>query len=619
MSKQPALAWRLPSLPLVRLKDGTHVTPRVNGQPQAFLPSKVKTGFPTVHPSVCSTSKAREFLRTLGVAEPDPVDDVIRNVLPRYRADEIEVNDVEYEGDIRRILAAFATDSKVQREKLLQELCDITFVQVVDCGDRKRYFAAPSSVYLATERLKGLFAGVSDVLLVNDSYDCLRGEAMRELLEACGAVRYLRPERDHSLSWRRREELRIEAGHPETSGKRDEVTDCMLNGLPGLLTALPNLEIDDRRNRAKLLWEELAHLAERRGNGVFSGEYKWTHYGSYQASFDAAFVRRLNETPWVPDANGDLQRPEGILFDTLGWRPNPFLQSKIRFRPPVVEQLAREVGIEPDVLDLLKRMGMTNVPSLLQRLRPEEEPGTDIEDEAQGDAGDNVSTAVKSPLGDAFEPTPPVRSSSEAGPEGGPHGDGRGPCDGTSSSPPSEGAPRGDRHESVPDGGPTDRPSGEGGKRRPGTPGGRPFISYVAVHPDEDEPDPDNLDQETRMRLEEQAIDLIVSCEPLWKRTPTHNPGYDLFQAGEDGQPVAWCEVKAMTGDLKDRPVGVSHTQFGLAQRKAEAYWLYVVERAGTEDAHIVRIQDPAGKTKTYTFDHGWLEVAKPEEECRDA
>jgi hypothetical protein len=130
------------------------------------------------------------------------------------------------------------------------------------------------------------------------------------------------------------------------------------------------------------------------------------------------------------------------------------------------------------------------------------------------------------------------------------------------------------------------------------------------VHPDKGEDDPDGLDQSARMALEAQAIDLILSREPEWRRTPTHNPGYDLFQAGEDGKPTRWCEVKAMGGSLHQRPVGLSQTQFMYAQKHGEAYWLYVVEHAGTEGARIVRVQDPAGKARTFTFDYGWLDVA---------
>ncbi len=114
------------------------------------------------------------------------------------------------------------------------------------------------------------------------------------------------------------------------------------------------------------------------------------------------------------------------------------------------------------------------------------------------------------------------------------------------------------------------------------------------------------------MELEEKAIALILTLESRLQRTHTHNPGFDLFEAGQNGQPIRWIEVKAMRGELRDRPVGLSRTQFEYAQEHGEAYWLYVVEYAGDEKrARIVCIQNPAGKARTFTFDHGWLAVAE--------
>lgn len=122
------------------------------------------------------------------------------------------------------------------------------------------------------------------------------------------------------------------------------------------------------------------------------------------------------------------------------------------------------------------------------------------------------------------------------------------------------------------------------------------------------------------MALEARAIDLIVAREPDWHRTPTHNPGFDLFAPGQDGQPRRWCEVKAMSGGLDDRPVGLSRAQFDCAREHGSAYWLYAVEHAGSDHARIVRIQDPAGKARTFTFDRGWLAVAEidPDSEERE-
>jgi Protein NO VEIN, C-terminal len=139
------------------------------------------------------------------------------------------------------------------------------------------------------------------------------------------------------------------------------------------------------------------------------------------------------------------------------------------------------------------------------------------------------------------------------------------------------------------------------------------FISYVAVGPSDEEGDPDDLAHEERMSLEEKAIKLILAAEPHLMRTSANNPGFDLFEK-RNGEITRWIEVKAMTHDLYARPVGLSRTQFECARQHGESYWLYVVERAGSsDDARIVRIQDPAGKAQTFTFDRGWLEVAETE------
>ena len=159
--------------------------------------------------------------------------------------------------------------------------------------------------------------------------------------------------------------------------------------------------------------------------------------------------------------------------------------------------------------------------------------------------------------------------------------------------------------------------SGKGGAspgsgRRTLSPEGRKFFSYVALSPEsEEESDPDGLTREERMKLEDDAIALILEDEPELERTPTNNPGFDLTEPGPDGQPVRWVEVKAMKGTLRDRPVGLSRTQFDCSREHGEAFWLYVVEGAGIpEEARVLRIQDPAGSAETFTFDHGWTAVA---------
>ena len=54
-----------------------------------------------------------------------------------------------------------------------------------------------------------------------------------------------------------------------------------------------------------------------------------------RAVFDASFVPLLNDTYWVPDENGVLQRPRDVIFESTGWETNPFLLTKIRLQAAI--------------------------------------------------------------------------------------------------------------------------------------------------------------------------------------------------------------------------------------------------------------------------------------------
>lgn len=619
--QEKALRRHLDTVPLIRLDDGTHVVARENGKAKAFLPSAIATSFPTMRRAVCATPEARLFLSSLGITEPDPVDDVIWNLLPKYQQEEVDVGDNAYAADIERISAAFSTDSTAQKEKLRSALRNSTFVMVVDTGDGKAYAAKPGDVYIATDRLQQLFAGVPDILIVDNEYDCLRGEEIRDLLVSCGASRYLMPHASPSgLGNTEKAQIRREAGLERASWESSP-EDFSLRGLKQLLEFLPTLKPEEAAGRVKVLWEALADL-EGRGTAAFYGSYKWGYsHETKTARFDATFVRTLNQVAWVPNADGELVPPSLVVFDTLGWKPNPFLQTKIAFKPPIIDQLAKEAGIDPAALDLLRKLGITNVVDLTSRLgitNPpfEPEPSTASEPEADEPSGGDVYDDAKDLYGDDMPDITPGTPDPDGG-DGVGGGAGRGD-QGRSGTGTSRGGGLG--NGGTPGTSNAHGTSGGKGngnshrKRTPGQTGGRPFISYVGTHPDDDGPDPDGLDQATRMQIEGHAIDLIIKLEPALRRTPEGNRGFDLYEADPGGKQLRWVEVKSMTGSLEDRPVALSHTQFDHAREKGSAYWLYVVEHAtDPTKARVLRIQNPVGLAQTFTFDRGWREIAQTE------
>jgi hypothetical protein len=587
LSNVPAIVPRLANVPLIRLEDGSHVVAFHHGQAQAFLPTNVKTDFPTIRRAVCAQPQSKKFLHSLGLTEPDPVDDVVRNLLPRYGGEQPDA--AAYDADIARMLRAFGTDSKAQKEKLISSLRSAPFVMTVDLGDGSSNIDYPDGVYLAAGRLKELFSGIPGIRMVNDSYECLRGETVRELLEACGATRYIYPtEIESNLSETEKYELRRDAGY--ANSRHDiEIEDYTLFGLSSLLKQLPTLDNAAKIKKAELLWEALIELLDRRGQRVFSGIYRWQYFSVRSTSFDSFFIRKLNNAAWIPDTSGELQRPSFFLFESLGWRPNPFLQSRIQFKRPIVEELAREVGIEPAVLDMLKKLGVTSMVELMAHLKVDETANAGSTNEATSSASPDAASNARHTT-----PADPSHSEQTGGED-------------ESSEPPAKISD----HDGIDQGENGTTAAGKDKKRRQTDGDELRFVSYVATHPDDDEEASDGLSHTERLDLERKAINLIRSREPLLQAMPAGNKGFDLIEMDADGSPERWVEIKAMTGSLKDRPVGLSRVQFEFARQHGEQYWLYVVEHAGDlSRSRIIKIQDPAGKAGTFTFDHGWIEIA---------
>ncbi len=596
--QQPSL-WKsaeFHSVAIVRLENGTHVTAWTDKQPQAFIPGEVPTAFPTVRRSICDSKLAREFLKELGLSEPDPVDDVVINLLPKYLQSQA-IGDDDYEKDVGRILQAYSTDSKGQREKLIAALRATPFVAALTLTGTKqaRHFVYPERVYLATQRLKDLFTGVPNVFIVDDTRECLRGEPAREMLEACGSVRYPLPlAKEPEVTGNELYEMRRATGEVAMT-YQISMEDFTIGGLDDLFEILPTLDFEQQSKRSSLLWEGLCDLETRRGTATFSGIYRWFYFRPRSHFFAADFVRKLNDTRWIPSPEGKLERPADVVFDTIQpvWRTSSFLLSVIRFKPPVLAALAREAGFELGLIDLLKKLGVANESDLLTRLNPSAVASLEPSQTPAANPGTFEPILSELPVP---EPRPPAITEVDAA---------------------SPRAKSGGDYisdirsiEEISEGPYQEKGGGIDGKER--GPSTRSFVSYVAANPLV-ESDPDGLTGEERSALEEAAIELILSEEPALQRTPVNNPGFDLVEMSGTGRPMRWIEVKAMKHTLRHRPVGLSKPQFTTATFREEAYWLYVVEQAGNKsEAKIIRIQNPAGKSQTFTFDHGWLNVAEP-------
>ncbi len=584
--------------PLVRLEGGTHTEPEDWSGDRLFLPTEPPSGLAnTVLPAVCDSEPALAFLKSLGLSEPDLVDELIPDVVPRYR-DQGAVDPSAHPDDLRRIVEVFNGASRSARERLTEALRETFFVRAEDAGTGEPSFVKPRDVYLRTRRLFGLFNGVSGVLFPARPPKGVSAADMASLLEACGVPRTLaideseasvisnRYSKDYQvlggLSPQERREMRRRAGREKiTEDRWETVTNSQFRGLEELLERLPTLPAKEAADRAALLWDALRVAAEIPGQPGFKGTYRWFRNRQWSTRFDSASVRLLNETAWVPDGSGSLQPPSNVEFAPLGWTPDPFIESVIKFREPEphssLATLADEEDVDAELLagliDVAKRGDLT--PEELQEflsLRGRRRPR-----EASGPQDGGVTSSGGDGDGDR-------QQSTSGGPDGTVAGSGV----------TTGGATRGGW-------------TADGGATGGGVPA---FRSRIGVERESEPTEEGSREYERRMSVQDDAIELILQREPGLKRTPPGNPGFDLYEPGTDGEPVRWVEVKALSGEWESN-VTLSHTQFGLARKKGERYWLYVVEHAGTDGARIVPIQNPAGRDSTYTFDHGWRAAAE--------
>ena len=712
--ERPALASTLKDVPLLRLNDGLHIKP--NGEIQAFLPGEKPSQFPTLAKSVCDSEAALRFLKSLGLREPHPVDDVIINVLPKYQASEIDdsdyaadiqlivdahkvdeisrktelvsalkkvkfvktvaavdgskqfsnpseiylataeqrklfdkvkgvffvadseehlnnpdihkvlqdcgaipsanmskivvkhilpryslkpgqglsPSDVDYEGDIKRILTAYEKiQNEQQRLAYIEHLQKTTFVLSVDLGTNTKYWSRPSNLYLPTDLLKALFESVSSVTMVNDAYDCLRDEAVINLLVRCGAAPHLKDvSAETTYSQEELSNIRRNNGLERASWST-EIQDRTLRGVENVLVLIPTLDAEFRHRRAGLLWNALTDFAENATpqalQQAFKTTYKWGYSGESKAvQINTAIVRKLNAVAWVPDSEGELQIPKQVDFETLrdgyGWEEEPTLTRIIQFKPPIIARLARESGIDPATLDLIQKHELT-AEKLQELINSKLESQKDVPSDNNGKThadSFNKEAARPAPTNTNVASRPnskaivnPSSRSSEAGKPNGPDD--------------------------------TAIQNRQTSNRQ------HEFVSYIGIRPDSEELDPDGKEHSKRLSLEEKAIQFILECEPDWQRTPPNNPGFDLYKTDPNGNAVAYCEVKALSETLDNGPATMTRTQFEKAQKQGEHYWLYVVENAGADNQRIVKIQNPAGKGRTFTFDRGWRAVADPE------
>ena len=309
LSGQEAL-WRSPRLagdmegvlrskPILRLQDDSHRKPfRSDGTLNAFLPPPEDTDFPVVKREIVGNEQVGDFLKRLGLSEPDVFDDIVENVLRKYtRSNGPPILQDEHAADIQKILRAMSSDSESGKKKVIRSARQTPCLRAIDQSGNVS-FRRPGELYTNNDELRRYFSSTADVWFLDETSIGLSSE-IDPWIEL-GVTR---------LPCR----IQFSGGEPasvrEHSTKTRSIENYDLHGLAEFLESLQNIsDVKEKIELSHLLWSYLEEHLEANPD-FFKGNYSWYFYRSYFKLFDCRALTRLQEARWVPTKNDGIQSP----------------------------------------------------------------------------------------------------------------------------------------------------------------------------------------------------------------------------------------------------------------------------------------------------------------------
>ncbi|MFA4907694.1 MAG: hypothetical protein WC602_05480 [archaeon] len=336
--------------PIIRLEDDNLKVPFQSDSttPNVFLPPPEETDLPIVKRSIASKEKVKDFLKRLGLSEPDLFDDIVRRVLPKYmRPDTSSISPNEHKAYIQTILRALRSDSESGKLKVIRAAKQTPFIKAVDQNGNIA-FKKPFEIYFPTQEITDYFFGSTDVWFLNET----ESEEEWRVIGVENKPRFMKIQ--IALPGDEKYKLRGYQRHTRDT----ETTDYKLDGIENFLLRFS----DEKKPFGKyslILWNFLLeHLKGSYHYRFYEGEYKWYYRYERSAIFDANWKKQLRHNAWLPKNGDDVPHsPSELRIVDL---PETFnrddkLADLLSMKKDDVAILAEKAGIKAEDIDLVRQ------------------------------------------------------------------------------------------------------------------------------------------------------------------------------------------------------------------------------------------------------------------------
>ncbi|WP_143728164.1 hypothetical protein [Micromonospora cremea] len=342
LARSPHLLSQLRRMPsLIRLEDGSHAAAfGADDRPGAYLPGPTPSEYPTVRRTIVADATARHFLTSLGLKEPDLVDEVLDKVLPRYRGSTVSVDDTRHRQDLDMIQQALRDVSRERRSALVEQLRQTAIVRARASNGTATAYRLPRGCYWADEDLEHYFKPTTRWFLGEDY------EPYRAMLTELGVSEHVYVA----------ERLATAAGY---------VVDAHFRGFHqrGIRGFDPDLDVDgldaalanpDLR-RSAYVWNRLLARRADRLRGFVETATRATYENATRRRKVTLPYRYATEHAWLPAPAGGWARPDELCLEDLPaeFQRHQGLADALGMISSEVEQLSSHVGLPVDMLRFL--------------------------------------------------------------------------------------------------------------------------------------------------------------------------------------------------------------------------------------------------------------------------
>lgn len=328
---------------------GSYITEVSNN---VFLPPEDETSFTIVKRCIATDHEARQFLRNLGLEEPDIYNEIYDNILPKYCSD-IEISSEKHKRHMNTVLRAIRSGDEAKRNKLIEKIKSsrfIRFMSAINSGTNVCHYKQPKDLYFQTEDLKIFFKGNSDIWFINEE---LTESSQKSFIElgVSDIIRIENRKRDDlkeiRIVWENKHKVRGVNGFDYR---------CKIDGLEYAL-GNPSFE------KSQFIWNHLLsqHIDSIKGTieSKKDGRYVYADFVADKPEVKYSLMGQLLiEKPWLPDKNYQFHKPCELGLDDLpeSFKRDEKLVDQLEMKKDITAKLMKEAGVSKYALGLAKEL-----------------------------------------------------------------------------------------------------------------------------------------------------------------------------------------------------------------------------------------------------------------------